>query len=141
MNLIGTWETDGSCLQIGELDAIGNDNPWDDGVISPHQESIVIVWQDDGLFKGYVCGVEYPSGIFFGTIEGNNFTMTQWDAIVKGEIKKKGNEYIMSYTSQHALKNPESAPGACIGKAIKISDEFDCDPGPLDWSSWPVPVD
>ncbi len=142
LNLIGTWLTDGVCLQIGSLDDYGNDNLWDDGEISLHNERIVIVWQDEGLFKGYVCGVEYPNGIFFGTIDNKNFTMTQWDAIVKGEIKKKGNKYIMRYTSQHALKNPPSAPGTCIGQAIKISDEFvDCEPGDRDWSSWPEQVD
>ena len=136
MNLVGTWETDGVCLEIGDLNDVdsygnpkGNDNPTGDGVISIHSEYIVIVWQDEGLFKGYVCDVEHPSGIFFGTIDGKSFTMTQWDAIVQGKLKKTGNKFIMSYTSQHALKNPTSAPGTCIGQAIKISDGFECDPG------------
>jgi hypothetical protein len=124
-NLIGTWETDGVCLHIGEHgQPTYNGDPMTDGVTSTHNEYIVIVWQEEKLFKGYVLGVETPNGIIFGTINGNKFTMTQWDAIVHGEVKKKGKKVEMSYTSQHALDNPPSAPGTCIGHAEKISDQF-----------------
>ena len=125
-DLVGTWQLNVDCLEIGN-----NDDPLADGVIDQDSETIVIVWQQQRLYKGYICGNETPNGILFGTIDKNNVTLTQWDAIVEGKLKGGTIDLI----SHHALKNPPSAPGTCIGTLTKISDDFECDPGPV--IPWP----
>ncbi len=133
-DLVGTWSLDGTCLTIGDYPG-PNYDPYADGDTEVLKDKIVIVWQENGLFKGYVCHVETPNGILFGTIDGRKITMTQWDAIVSGKLNKKGNK--IRFVSQHALKNPPSAPGTCIGVATKQPDSTPCNPGLNDWSDWP----
>jgi hypothetical protein len=128
-DLVGTWSLNGTCLTIGI-----NHDPYADGVTEAATDTLVIVWQENGLFKGYVCGVETPNGILFGTIDGRKITMTQWDAIVSGQLNRKGDK--ITFVSQHALQNPPSAPGTCIGVATKQPDGITCDPGPNNWQDW-----
>ena len=101
-DLVGTWSVDGTCLTIGP-----NSDPYAPGDTEPATDPLVIVWQENGLFKGYVCDVETPNGIFFGTIDGKIITITQWDAIVYGQLNGKGDE--ITFVSHHAQKNPPSA--------------------------------
>lgn len=122
-DLVGTWELESDCLEIGD-----NSDPLAPGVIGHEILTIVIIWQQQGLYKGYICDLETPSGIFFGTIDKNNVTFTQWDANVEGKLQ--GNNTI-NLISQHALKNPPSAPSTCIGVLTRVSNSFDCSPGPL----------
>ena len=126
-DLVGTWSVDTRCLEIGN-----NDDPLAAGVIDQENLDFVILWQQQGLFKGYICNLETPSGIFFGTIVKNNVTFTQWDANVEGKLQ--GNNTI-NIISQHALKNPPSAPSTCIGVLTRVSSSFDCSPGPV--IPWP----
>ena len=140
-DLVGTWSVDGTCLTIGEYDPndLKNYDPYGPGYTEAATDPLVIVWQENGLFKGYVCGVETPNGIFFGTIDGKKITITQWDAIVHGQLNGKGDE--ITFVSHHAQKNPGSAPGTCIGVATKESDDFTCAPDPIPppgdpWPDW-----
>lgn len=126
-DLVGTWNMVADCLEIGN-----NDDPLAPGVLDHENETFVIVSQQQGLFKGYICNLETPSGIFFGTIVKNNVTLTQWDANVEGKLQ--GNNTI-NIISQHALKNPPSAPATCIAVFTRVSSGFDCDPGPV--IPWP----
>lgn len=137
-DLVGTWSLDGACLTTGQYPG-PNYDPYADGDTEILTDTLVIVWQENGLFKGYVCYVGTPNGILFGTIDGRKITMTQWDAIVSGQLNKKGNK--IRFVSQHALKNPPSAPSTCIGVATKQSDGFTCHPDPIpqpgdDWPDW-----
>ena len=75
-DLVGTWSVDGTCLKTGTY-YNPNYDPYADGVTEEQKDPLVIVWQEDGLFKGYVCNVETPNGIFFGTIDGKKITWTQ----------------------------------------------------------------
>lgn len=122
-NLAGTWQLESTCLEIGN-----NDDPLANGIMDYTTESLVIVWQQQGLYKGYVCDREMPNGIFFGTINNNSVTLTQWDANVVG--KMQGNNKI-NIVSQHALMNPPSAPATCNAVLTRISYSFDCSPGPV----------
>jgi hypothetical protein len=138
-DLVGTWSVEGTCLRTGAYPG-PNYDPYADGDTEQQTDPIVIVWQENGLFKGYVCGVETPNGIFFGTIDGKKITMTQWDAIVYGQLNGKGDE--ITFVSHHAQKHAPSAPGTCIGVANKESDDFTCDPAnspsttPPYWPNW-----
>jgi len=126
-DLVGTWQLESTCLEIGN-----NDDPLAAGVIDYSNETLVVVWQQQGLYKGYICGHETPNGIFFGTINNNSVTLTQWDANVEG--KMQGNNKI-NLISQHALKNPPSAPATCNAVLTRISYDFECNPGPV--IPWP----
>lgn len=126
-NLVGTWQLDTTCLEIGN-----NDDPLANGVIDSSTENLVIVWQQQGLFKGYICDNETPNGILFGTINNNDVTMTQWDANVVGKMQGKNQ---INAVSQHALKNPPAAPATCNAVLTRISGSFECSPGPV--VPWP----
>lgn len=121
-DLVGTWTLDANCLEIGN-----NSDPYAPGIINQENLTLVISWQQQGLYKGYICNLETPNGLLFGTIVNNKITLTQWDAIVEGKLQ--GNN-IINLISQHALMNPPSAPSTCIGSITRISNTIDCLPGP-----------
>jgi len=112
-DLVGTWELETDCLEIGD-----NSIPSNPGVISHDTETLVIVWQQQGLYKGYLCSDPTPNGTLFGTIVNNNVTLTQWDANVEGKLQGKNK---INLVSQHALYNPPAAPGTCIGTLTRVS--------------------
>lgn len=112
-DLVGTWELETDCLDIGD-----NSIPADPGVISHDAETLVIVWQQQGLYKGYLCNDPTPNGTLFGTIVNNNVTFTQWDANVEGKLQGKDK---INLVSQHALYNPPAAPATCIGTLTRVS--------------------
>ena len=121
-NLVGTWEVETRCLEIGN-----NGDPYANGIIDYTTENIVIVWQQQGLYKGYTCGLPTPNGLLYGTIINNNLTLTMWDADVKG--KMQGNNKV-NIISQHVLFNPPAAPATCIGTLTRVSYGQDCSPAP-----------
>jgi hypothetical protein len=117
-DLVGTWELETDCLEIGN-----NNVPDDPGVISHDSETLVIVWQQQGLYKGYLCNDPTPNGTLFGTIINNNVTLTQWDAHVEGKLQGKNK---INLVSQHVLYNPPAAPGTCIGTLTRLSVDSIC---------------
>lgn len=117
-DLVGTWELETDCLEIGN-----NSVPTDPGVISHATENLVIVWQQQGLYKGYLCNDPSPNGTLFGTIVNNKITLTQWDAHVEGKLQGKDK---INLISQHVLDNPPAAPGTCIGTLRRLSVDTVC---------------
>lgn len=130
-DLVGTWSIQSDCARIGNhwvgdyWNNPGTDDPTGIYTNEPHQ--IVITDQDPvtGLFKGYSCDAEVPNTYFYGVIDGKTLHITHWDSVTFGKLK--GNDSI-KFISQNQQKNPESAPGTCIGTATKVSDTSDCDP-------------
>lgn len=112
-DLVGTWELETDCLEIGN-----NSVPSDPGFISHDTETLVIVWQQQGLYKGYLCSDPTPNGTLFGTVINNNVTLTQWDAHVEGKLHGKNK---INLVSQHVLYNPPAAPATCIGTLTRLS--------------------
>jgi hypothetical protein len=119
-DLVGTWDYELECLEIGNNDILGSP-----GVINVETGALVIDWQQQvtvykgGLFKGYICGLPAPYSILFGTQVKKELTFTQWDAMVVGKLKGKDTVKLIS---QHALENYPVAPGTCLGKLKRISN-------------------
>jgi hypothetical protein len=121
-DLVGTWDFEMECLEIGNNDVLGNP-----GVINNDSGALVIDWQQQvtvqngALFKGYICGLTPPYSILFGTQVRKEVTVTQWDAIVVGKLKGKKKDTIQ-FVTQHALDDWPVAPGTCLGKLKRISN-------------------
>ena len=115
--LTGTW-----CVFMSSAYSEGDPNPQDSPGFYEEMYPIEITAQITAaygvLFYGQVdVGIE--DTYFSGVLDGKTISMTHWDSVTRGELKKKGKKPLRIEFINNAFDESTRSGKTSIGEAVK----------------------